>query len=98
MVENHSKIERSQLLHLAGFSAIFIEASYSIGRRKKTGSGLNTILLKHLKGFFLKLFGSSFQGLNRRGETNQVKHLTRKKIALRPDPKPLDRCDCKWTC
>ena len=31
LVENHSRIERSQLSHVAGFVAIFIEASYLTG-------------------------------------------------------------------
>ena len=31
LVKNHSKIETSQLLHVAGFGAVFIEESYLIG-------------------------------------------------------------------
>ena len=36
LVENHSRIESSQVLHVAGFSAIFIEASYLTGARSNT--------------------------------------------------------------
>ena len=50
LVENHSRIERSQLSHVAGFVAIFIEASYlsAEGSNASFYRGICHIMLQHL--------------------------------------------------
>lgn len=50
LVENRSKIEIGQLLHAAGFVAIFIEASYLTGERSNAifYRGICHVMLQHL--------------------------------------------------
>ena len=50
LVENRSKIETGQLLHVAGFVAIFIEANYLTGERSNAifYRGICHVMLQHL--------------------------------------------------
>ena len=45
MVENHSKIKISRLLHVAGFVAIFIEANYLTGELSNAVFYMGTCLV-----------------------------------------------------